>query len=155
MPSPCPHCGAALEGLGLYCWGCRRYVDDGERAVTGSEPSDTLPDTRSEDERKRDALSAVQALGWWIVDNEQGWRPFACPRCKNKIPGGSRVTLGLADWLCVKDGTAAFIEWKSGTGTQADSQRDFADQCDAAGIPYRGCRTTEQAVGFLKEVRDG
>ena len=64
----CPHCGARLEGLGLYCWGCRRYVDDGERADTSREPSDALPDTRSEDERKRDARPAVEALGWTVVD---------------------------------------------------------------------------------------
>jgi len=152
MPSLCPHCGAVLEGLGLYCWGCRRYVDDGDNEP---ESSDALPDSRSEDERKRDALPAVQALGWWIVDNEQGWRPHNCPQCKAKIPGGSRVTVGLADWMCIKDGTVAFVEWKSGTGKQTPGQRDFQDACDAAGIPYRVCRTTEQAVTFLQEVGDG
>jgi len=47
--SDCPHCGAKLEGLGLYCWGCRRYVDDGECSVTAGEHSDTVCDTRSED----------------------------------------------------------------------------------------------------------
>jgi len=153
--SNCPHCGAKLEGLGLYCWGCRRYVDDGECSVTAGEHSDTVCDTRSEDERKRDARPAVEALGWTVVDNEQGWRPFACPKCKNKIPGGSRVTVGLADWLCMGHGLVAFIEWKDAKNTQKPNQIAFQDQCDAAGIPYRVCRTTEQAVGFLRAVGDG
>jgi len=155
MSNPCPHCGAVLAGLEWYCWGCKRYVREKVNSGTSCEHSDTIPDSRSEDERKRDALAAVQALGWWIVDNEQGWRPHNCPQCKAKIPGGSRVTVGLADWMCIKDGTVAFIEWKSGDGKQTPGQRDFQDACDAAGIPYRVCRTTEQAVGFLKEVGDG
>jgi hypothetical protein len=68
------------------------------------------------------------------------------------MAGGTRTTKGLADWLCLKDGLACFIEWKSATGTQSADQKAFQDSCDAAGIPYRVCRTTEQAVAFLGEV---
>jgi hypothetical protein len=46
----------------------------------------------------------VELLGWLVIDNEQGWRPHHCPKCQHKIPGGTRTTLGLADWLCLKDG---------------------------------------------------
>ncbi len=144
---PCPHCGNELEGLGYFCWTCKRYADTPEYI-----PADTLPDSRREDERKADARPAVEALGWWILDLEQGWRPFACPKCKNKLPGGSRVTLGLADWLLLKDGRAAFVEWKSGTGKQSGDQKAFEHDCDVTGIPYRVCRTTEQVVKFLKEI---
>jgi hypothetical protein len=149
MTTPCPHCGNPLEGLERYCWGCKRYTDEAERKEP--EPVDEIPDNRSEDERKADALKAVELLGWLVIDNEQGWRPFACPDCGRKLAGGTRTTKGLADWLCLKDGLACFIEWKSATGTQSADQKAFQDSCDAAGIPYRVCRTTEQAVGFLTE----
>jgi len=152
---PNPKCRKPLEGLGLYCWGCRRYVDDGERADTGSEQNDMLPDTRSEDERKRDARPTVEALGWTVLDFEQGFRPFECRHCGGKIAGGTRVPLGLADWLCMGHGLVAWIEWKDAKNTQKPNQIAFQDQCDAAGIPYRVCRTTEQAVRFLREVGDG
>ena len=151
MNTPCPHCGAPLEGLGTYCWTCRRYTSDVDQAQPGPSRADSLPDNRSEDERKADALKAVELLGWLVIDNEQGYRPHHCPKCQAKIPGGTRTTLGLADWLCLKDGLACFIEWKSADGRQSADQKAFQDSCDAAGIPYRVCRTTEQAVGFLTE----
>ena len=153
MTTPCPHCGNPLEGLERYCWSCREYTT-GSRGLDPTEPAEPvqeLPDTRSEDERKADALQAVELLQWLVVDLEQGYRPHHCPKCQNKIPGGTRTTLGLADWLCLRDGTAVFIEWKSATGTQSADQKAFQDSCDAAGIPYRVCRTTEQAVAFLTE----
>jgi len=155
MPDPCPHCGAALEGLGRYCWACHDYTYHGKVGANSAVVTDELPDTRSEDERKRDALSAVRALGWTVLDFEQGFRPFECRHCGGKIAGGTRVPLGIGDWLCMGHGLVAWIEWKSGTGHVSADQLQFADQCDAAGIPYRVCRTTEQAVNFLREVRNG
>lgn len=143
----CPHCHSPLEGLGYFCWECEKYTLHLNRPE-----SDALPDTRSEDERKPDALPAVEAMGWWVLDLEQGYRPFKCPKCRNKLPGGSRVTLGLADWLLIKDGRAVFVEWKSGTGRPSQDQKAFADSCLAARIPYRVCRTTEEVVNFLQEV---
>jgi hypothetical protein len=154
--APCPFCGNPLEGLERYCWSCKRYVSEARTNGPASDPEpDALPDTRSEDERKADAREAVELLGWLVIDNEQGWRPFACPDCGRKLAGGTRTTLGLADWLCLKDGRAVFIEWKGATGRQSADQKAFQDSCDAAGIPYRVCRTTEQAVSFLEEVGNG
>jgi len=156
MPSLCPHCGARLEGLGLYCWGCRRYVDDHDAYIAPvPNVADALPDSRSEDERKRDAKPAVEALGWTVLDFEQGFRPFECRHCGGKIAGGTRVPLGIGDWLCMGHGLVAWIEWKDAKNTQKPNQIAFQDQCDATGIPYRVCRTTEQAVNFLREVGDG
>ena len=146
----CPFCNEPLEGIGRYCWNCRHYTADAEKPAP--KPVDELPDNRSEDERKADALKAVELLGWLVIDNEQGYRPHHCPKCQNKIPGGTRTTLGLADWLCLRDGRAAMIEWKSANGKQSADQKAFQDSCDVAGIPYRVCRTTEQAVAFLTEA---
>jgi hypothetical protein len=150
MTTPCPFCGRLLGGLARYCHWCKRYTDEAEPKEPT--PVDALPDNRSEDERKADALEVVSMLQWLIVDLEQGYRPHHCPKCQHKIPGGTRTTLGLADWLCLKDGLAVFVEWKDAKGKQSAHQIAFQDACDAAGIPYRVCRTTEQAVSFLQEV---
>jgi len=155
MPGLCPHCGAVLAGLEWYCWTCKRYVREKAHSGTSREPSDTIPDSRSEDERKRDALPSVTAMGWTVLDFEQGFRPFECRHCGGKIAGGTRVPLGIGDWLCMGHGLVAWIEWKDAKNTQKPNQIAFQDQCDTAGIPYRVCRTTEQAVRFLREVGDG
>jgi hypothetical protein len=89
MTTPCPHCGNPLEGLERYCWSCKRYTHEARQdgAQPGPEP-DALPDTRSEDERKADALKAVELLGWLVIDNEQGWRPTPVPTVAARWPAG-------------------------------------------------------------------
>jgi hypothetical protein len=143
----CPYCQEPLAGLGTFCWRCERYTDE------ATEPTAPLPDIRTEDERKRDARAPVELLGWHVVDTEQGWRPFECPKCGGPIPGGTRVERGFPDWLVIGHGRTAFLEWKSENGRQSPAQRAFQDRCKVAGIPYRVVKTTEQAVAFLEEVK--
>jgi hypothetical protein len=145
---PCPYCRTPLGGLATYCWRCERYT-----AEEGGQEKTPPPDNRSEEERKHDAREAVELLGFFVVDTEQGWRPFECPACKAPIPGGTRVVPGFPDWLVMGHGRAAFLEWKSGKGRQSDAQRAFQDRCKVAGIPYRVVRTTEETLAFLEEIR--
>jgi len=149
----CPHCGEPLAGLGTFCWRCERYTvalgTGGAREGTQG----ARMGTRSEDERKHDARGPVELLGWSVVDTEQGYRPFECPKCKNPIPGGTRVVKGFPDWLVMGHGLVVFLEWKSAHGKQSDDQKAFQQRCKVAGIPYRVVRTTEEAVNFLEEVR--
>lgn len=145
----CPFCNEPLEGLATFCWNCERYADEAAPPV----PAASIPDTRSEDQRKRDALEAVRTLGWSVYDLEQGFRPFTCRHCGGSIAGGTRVPLGTPDWYVMGHGIAAWIEWKSGAGRQTPEQRRFQEACRMAGIAYRVCRTTEEALAFLKGLR--
>jgi hypothetical protein len=110
-------------------------------------------DSRLEDDRKRDARPAVEAMGWVVLDFEQGYRPDACPACKERLPGGhsTRVPTGIADWLCMKAGKAKWIEWKVDGKNATPQQRAFGKLCAEHGIKWRVCRNTEEAVAFLKE----
>jgi hypothetical protein len=146
MTTPCPRCGSSLAGLFRHCWSC------GWDSDTGPVPADALKDTRSEDERKRDALPAVMALGWVVWDLEQGFRPFVCRHCGGRIAGGTRVPKGVPDWYLMRNGRACWIEWKTPENTQTPEQILRQHECDRAGIPYRVCRTTEEALGLLEEV---
>ena len=151
MNTPCPFCQEPLNGLATFCWRCERYTD--ETTPEAKKAPKALLDTRSEDERKHDARSAVELLGWSVVDTEQGYRPFECPACKNPIPGGTRVVKGFPDWLVMGHGLVVFLEWKSGKGKQSDDQKVFQGRCRIAGVPYRVVKTTEEAVAFLREVK--
>ena len=153
-PTVCPTCDRILPGLGTYCEDCGAYTEDmvGATADVPPERRDTT-DTRSEDERKRDALPAVTAMGWIVVDLEQGFRPFTCRHCGGAIAGGTRVPLGTPDWLVMGHGCATWLEWKSGTGRQTAQQRSFAADCAVAGVPYYVVRTTEEAVRALTDAR--
>lgn len=154
----CPGgCGMGYTpGVETYCERCDAYYADMEGATTDPTPEARarLTDTRSEDERKRDAKSAVEALGWIVVDTEQGYRPTHCPDCKAKLPGGgsTRTRRGFPDWVVMGFGVVAFIEWKSATGTQTPHQRAFQEDCERVGVrvPYAVCRTTSEAVAFLR-----
>lgn len=140
-----------MEGLQLYCHGCKRYADDRPKVPDKIEPE--AGDERSEDERKRDAREVVEALGWTICDTEQGHRPFTCRHCGGAIAGGTRVTKGLADWYVMGHGIGAWIEWKSAKGRQTNAQEAFQSACDVAGIPYCVCRATAEAVEFLEGLK--
>lgn len=155
--TPCPTCGLSLGGLATFCWHCEQYVDDMVGATTDATPEarEQLKDTRSEDERKRDALPTVTALGWDVLDFEQGYRPDDCPKCHARLPGGhsTRVPTGVGDWLCQGFGLAVWIEWKTDTNKQTDTQLRFEDRCDAAGVPYAVCRTTHEVVQILEAFK--
>lgn len=149
---PWPDCDADLEDADRYCWTCHRYVADAEPDTQERPSRVALPaDSRSEDERKRDAKPTVEALGWTVLDTEQGFRPFECRHCGGKIAGGTRVPLGFPDWLVMGRGVVAFLEWKSGRGRQSPAQRQFQELCDVSGVPYRVVRTTEDALTFLSD----
>ena len=154
----CPRCGNPLTGIATFCWTCQEYVEDMEAGPGPTNcdkrgPAAAIPDARSEDERKADAREPVQALGWDVIDTEQGWRPFECPSCGARIPGGTRVERGFPDWLVMGHGLACFLEWKSAGGKQTEYQQAFQERCRVAGIPYRVVRTTEEAVAFLGAQR--
>ena len=181
--SNCPHCGAKLEGLGLYCWGCRRYVDDGERADTGSEPADMLPDTRSED-----ALGPIElTIPWNTLAsdnlrkglNHARYKAYKAARdathalALKQVPlrpwhEAGPVRVALTFWLPDRrrrdpnNLTKMLCDALQGVAYSDDAQIS-ALAWEAAGIDrdsarveieVRAVETEEQAVGFLQEVGD-
>jgi hypothetical protein len=149
----CPFCNEPLTGLGTFCWNCERYTGSAKREPQEAKGPGVPKDTRSEDERKRDALGSVTMLGWDVLDFEQGFRPFECRHCGGAIAGGTRVPVGTADWFVMGFGIGAWVEWKDATNTQSDGQKRFQDRCKVAGIPYGLVRTTEEVVEFLDDVK--
>lgn len=165
---PCPYCEHPVRP-GRKCWGCQRDdpLGENDRAdadnllpddvrVSGESPrTASVPDSRSEARRKQDARNTVTMLGWDILDLEQGWRPFTCPKCDNPLPGGTRVSLGLADWCVMRAGVVAWIEWKTEDNVQTPAQQKFQKRCEAEGVPYAVCRNTAEAVAFLESLMRG
>ena len=145
----CPECGH--EPALNRCWECGWTAD----SATTDAPLEARDrtDTRSEEERKHDARQAVEAMGWVVVDLEQGWRPFTCKHCGGDIAGGTHVPKGTPDWLVMGHGLMAWVEFKSGTGTLSKYQKAFRDACAAAGVPWTMARTTEHVVAFLQALR--
>ena len=152
----CPTCSRPLEGLGRWCPSCAAYTEDMVGSTTDASPATRreIPDTRLEDERKADALPSVEALGWIVLDLEQGWRPFRCRGCGAPIAGGTRVPKGTPDGCVMGHGIVAWVEWKSDTGRRTVEQVAFGDVCDVMGVPYAVVRTTREAVGFLQALLD-
>lgn len=148
----CPTHGP-LPGLGTFCFDCHDYVENLE-AKDAPAPARGIADTRSEDERKRDAKPAVEALGFWVGDYEQGYRLDNCPTCLARIPGGhsTRVPVGTPDWFVMGHGVAAWIEWKTDSNDQTEGQKAFQGACDVAGFPYAVVHTTRQVVDFLETL---
>jgi len=156
QPEVCPTCNRVLEGLGRWCPFCAAYTAEMVGSTTDASPATRrkIPDTRLEDERKADARPSVEALGWIVLDLEQGWRPFRCRACGADIAGGTRVPTGMPDWCVMGHGIVAWLEWKTDTNDQTDGQSAFEDVCDVVGIPYAVVRTTREAVGFLQGLLD-
>lgn len=148
----CPVCHD--QAAWTRCWECG-WTE--EASTTDASPATRakVPDTRLEDERKADARSAIEALGWIIWDAEQGYRPDACEKCGEPYPGGhsTRVTLGFPDQVVLGHGIITFLEWKSHTGKPSPSQKLRAADCARAGVPYAVVRTTAEAVEFLRGLR--
>jgi len=148
----CPACGHAPAWT--HCHECGWDAPRKGATTDASPATGDLPDTRSEEERKRDALDAVLLLGWDVISTEQGWRPFECRSCGASIAGGTRVDLGLADWIVMGFGLVLMCEWKSGKGKPTPAQVEMRERCAVAGVPYRVVRTTAEVVAFLEETKE-
>jgi hypothetical protein len=164
-PTTCSRCGGELDGPWVRFHRAEPFDEpeghyaDGSPAAgasrghqeVGEGGSISPPDTRSEEQRKSDARPVVEALGWTVLDLEQGWRRTDCPSCGAPLPGGgtTRVPRGLPDWIVLGFGLVAFVEWKSTIGRPTSHQRAFGRVCEAVGVPYELVRTTEQVVVFL------
>ena len=149
----CPDCNAPLHGLARYCEQCDAYVADmGSTTDVTPEARERIKDTRSEDDRKKDALEPVEILGWTVLDFEQGFRPFECRKCKAPIAGGTRVPIGIGDWYVMRGGLSAWLEWKTDKNDQTAGQLAFESDCLAAGIPYKVVHTTAEVLDFLEAL---
>lgn len=158
----CPHCGTEPPVSGQVvnrCDECGWSIEGGAPCTTDVSPaaravSTYLKDTRPEDQRKADARPAVEALGWSVHDFEQGWRPKKCRKCGERIPGGgtTRVPKGVGDWLCMKNGISAWLEWKTDDNQQTPGQRAWQRICEANRVPYAVVRTTREAVDYLESL---
>lgn len=62
----------------------------------------------------------------------------------------SGVLSGVSDTIVCLPNKVLFIEFKTSTGTQSKSQKEFESKIDALGLPYYICRSLE---GF-KEIVD-
>jgi len=148
----CPIHGE-LPGLGTYCERCGEYVDRiGVDEPRARRTAGALVDTRDENQRKADARQVVEAMGWLVLDFEQGYRPDDCPACGAHLPGGhsTRVPRGIGDWLCMRSGMARWVEWKTDTNGPTPHQRAFGEECAKKGIRWAVCRNTEEVVLFLQ-----
>ena len=157
-PTVCPTCDRILPGLGTYCEDCGAYTEDMVGATTDTTPEKrarAVADTRTEDERKRDARPVIEAMGWTVYDHEQGWRRDTCVGCGTKIPGGhsTRVPRGWPDWVVTGHGHVVFLEWKTDTNSLSAHQKDVAAQMAVDGVPYFVVRNTEDALKALATVR--
>lgn len=133
----CPHCGAALPGIGTYCWNCKRYTDEPDkRADKMSGPS--VPDTRKERDIRVAIKGVLRDLGFGVWDTEQE-RP-------------TRVDAGIADLYVAGHGVTAWIEIKRAEGKQTEAQRDFAALVEANGGKYYLMRSEAEAVAWAREV---
>lgn len=122
----CPGCGRKLGGLGTFCWNCEDYV----AALAGEEDEDPEPAVPepSEEEIRHGISEHARALGYAVVDTEQGWRPG---------PGHSRVTPGLSDLIVLGDGRLAFAEVKRPGRSLTDAQDAFRSAVVRAGADFQ------------------
>ena len=104
---PYPDCGKPLEGLGRFCHCCERYTDEEATNQKAEAVRVGAPDTRPEEEIRRDVVKALRALGYSVWDTEQGYRK----------DGSTRVTAGLPDLFIAGHGRAIAVEMKSLNGT--------------------------------------
>ena len=149
----CPTCNADLPEKAKWCYHCEEYLSDmGSTTDVTPEARERIKDTRSEDERKADALEPVKILGWTVLDFEQGFRRLECQKCSAPIAGGTRVPIGIGDWYVMRDGLSAWIEWKTDTNKQTAGQLAFEADCLAAGIPYAVVRSTIEVMDFLEAL---
>jgi hypothetical protein len=98
----------------------------------------------------------VQTLKLFGVD---GLIYFSVPN-ESKRSAGMAVQLkamgmlpGVADLVIIRpNGLAAMLECKSLTGIVSLEQHAFSLLCASNGVPYRVCRTAEEATAYLAEI---
>ncbi len=97
----------------------------------------------------REIVDFLRMVGWAVYDTGQGYR---------REPGGTRITAGLADLVCIGHGRALFVEVKSQRGRLRDSQREFAGHCADNGVACVCWRSVGEAwdwhveQGLLEEA---
>lgn len=137
----CPRCGAELTGLGRYCHECESYTSDeakeaSEAIVMGA------PDTRPEEEIRRDVVKALRALDFYVADTEQGYRK----------DGSTRVTKGFPDLMIAGHGHIIAVEMKSLKGKQTPEQEEFEAVWEENGGCYYVWRSLDEALTWAREA---
>ncbi len=163
---PCPHCGNPLEGLGTFCWACRKYktgdpepldspqaVEAPPARVTVKKKSQKEPPPLEVDIRTG-AVNHLRVLGFYVYDLEQGYRPFECRHCGGNIGGGSRQTTGIGDVVVVGFGVEAWVEFKRPGEKQTDEQRTFGDAIVANGGIYLLWESVKEAADWADTIRN-
>ena len=67
--------------------------------------------------------------------------------------GGIRHTAGIPDLIVFGNGRFTFAELKAPGGRLTQEQKDFRDDCDAAGVPWALWRSVGDAVKWLAGLR--
>ena len=142
--SRCPHpdCGKPLTGLGLFCHECERYTDEEVTERKAEALRVGAPDTRSEEEIRRDVVKALRSLQFEVWDTEQGYRR----------DGSTRVTKGLPDLFVMGHGATAAVELKSLKGKQTPEQVDFEMAWTDNGGTYFVWRSLDEALTWARET---
>lgn len=125
----CPGCGDELAGLARYCPRCEAYTEDlrgggGDSAGNGAPE---LPEP-SEEEIRHEIVEHARALGYVVMDTEQGWRPGS---------GHTRVTAGLSDLILLGEGRMCFVEVKRTGQPLRESQERFREAVLRAGGDFQ------------------
>ena len=75
--------------------------------------------------------------GWFVIRHQQG---MGCHK-------------GLSDLTAIKDGVTIYIEVKTKTGKQSDSQREFQKDIENHGGTYILARRIEDVEPYLTSIR--
>jgi hypothetical protein len=138
----CPHCGKPLNGLGRYCESCERYTDEEVAEQKAEAVRVGAPDTRPEEEIRRDVVKALRALNFQVWDTEQGYRR----------DGSTRVTKGFPDLIIAGHGRIIAVEMKSLKGKQTPEQEEFEAVWEENGGCYFVWRSLDEALAWARDV---
>lgn len=138
----CPTCATELMGLARWCHVCGLYVED--MASGGApEPKPAPVDRRPEAQIRMAIRGALEALGFVVLDFEQGWRR----------DGSTRVRKGLPDLFIMGFGVGVWRELKSAKGRLTPEQEAFGEDCRRCGIDWGVWRHEGEAIEWAEAVR--
>lgn len=87
-------------------------------------------------------------LKHWHVPNGMTSNAYNCKMMKRQ-----GLTPGVWDyWLILENGVEMVIEFKTEVGKLSDAQIEFEKALTVAQIPHRVCRSSHEAVLFVKEM---
>ena len=102
---------------------------------------------------QRQVMQACMAAGWMVVRvNSSVSRTEGDRYLRAYLIGNTGASAGHADLVAYRDRYAVFLEVKTTTGRQSESQKRFAELCERHSMPYFIVRSPQEAVKVLEAV---